>query len=44
VLGSSQGGLGGLDYPDGFRASGHTAYPSEANVFFADVVPSPGSM
>jgi len=36
VLGPSEGGLGGLDAPDGFPASGCNAYPSGANAFFAD--------
>jgi len=36
VLGPSEGGLGGLDAPDGFPASGRNAYPSGANPFFAD--------
>ena len=38
MLGPSEGGLGGQDVPDGFPASGHNAYPSGANAFFADVV------
>ena len=37
MLGPSEGGLGGLDAPDGFPASGRNAYPSGANTFFADV-------
>jgi len=38
VLGPSEGGLGGLDAPDGFPASGRNAYPSGANAFFSAVV------
>ena len=34
MLGSSQGGLGGLDHTDRFRAFGRTAYPSASNAFF----------
>ena len=37
MLGPSEGGLGGQDAPDGFPASGHNAYLSGANTFFADV-------
>ena len=39
MLGPSEGGLGPLDAPDGFPASGRNAYPSGANPFFADVSP-----
>jgi len=38
MLGPSEGGLGGLDAPDGFPASGRNAYPSGANAFFADAL------
>ena len=38
MLGPSEGGLGGLDAPDGFPASGRNAYPSGANAFFSAVV------
>jgi len=37
VLGPTEGGLGGLNAPDGFHASGRNAYPSRANAFFANV-------
>ena len=37
LLGPSEGGLGGLDTPDGFPASGRNASPSGAHAFFADV-------
>ena len=45
MLGQSEGGLGGLDAPDRFPASGRNAYPSGANTFFADVLSlSPGEI
>jgi len=36
VLGLSEGGLGRQDAPDGFPASGRTAYLPGATTFFAD--------
>ena len=36
MLGSSEGGFGGQDAPDGFPASGRNVYQSGANPFFAD--------
>ena len=36
MLGPPEGGLSGLDAPDGFPASGPNTYPSGANAFFAD--------
>ena len=36
MLGPSEGGLGGLDAPDRFSASGRNGDRSEASAFFAD--------
>ena len=37
VLGPSEGRLGGQDDLDAFPASGHNAYLSGVNVFFANI-------